>query len=1108
MSGQFLMVVLTSMGAMGPLVTNGDFEQVVAHKGQPTGDQGFGTWKLAPKLVTPAGWSLNTGYPGELSVLTTGAQSGKHCLRIRGLTKRGAHLFQPCKDVRPGNRYKVSLWVRGGKASVLFYEYFKDGTIAGTTVATCTAPADRWRQAVGLYTPPTEGFRTASLAVVVTQGKAACVDNVTIERMDAMAPGTDFKPVTLENDAVRMVIAGNGRLKSLVSKASGKEYAATQCPLTVMAAVRQDLHCPATRIRREGDVLVARFVDPDITARIKVTTRDGYFLFEVVDVEPADVTSLELLFPVKRLATTSWAFGGTYDDEFGLCHMAVTPNTRCGIGSRGAAVTASATWYRKHGMQGAKSVFLAVPFDRFLTTIQQMETDTGLPCPVLDGKWAKVSEPVRRSYLFVIGYADGDIDALIEYAKIGHFDTILFGKDDVLETHGHYRFHKTNFPQGLESFKRVVAKIHAAGLRAGLHLWGPTVSPNDPYVTPVPDDRLCYAACPPLAEDMDARSTVLVLKDQPSPLPKAVPSKVFPGRHIRVGDEIVSYGNADVGPPFRFTGCQRGALDTRAAAHKAGTGVRGLLTLHGFPLVDPDTTILKEIAERLGRIVNEAKLDMVYFDASDGIQDAYVDRWYYLQKWHLAFYKAFDHGVLYQTSNGTGSGILWHIVPRSASADGHGDLKGYVDRRLITILNMKKTFTAPDIGWYGLDMHWKPDQLEYVCGRCIGADGSISVQSNRTILENHPRAREIMEMIGRYERCRLADYFPESVKRRLREKKKDFRLFDDGRGGWTLWRAAYHEEHLVDKIDGKANVWTVVNDLGRPCRAAVEITRQAGEVAGAAEYDHPDALVLADFADMAAYGMSDRNQYEQYVVGGSKVLTADGPVSRGVTQQIVRSAAGGRHGKPCAVFTAKNAAEGGGWCGKGKRFAKPLDLSRSEALALWVHGDGKGEMFYFQLRDTAGRWANFNVPVHFTGWRFWAFPRQGQSGFDWERVDYVLFYLVNLPARATVSVKIGSPKALPMTTDREALAGLELAVGDKRFRLPVRLDPGRCITLDGLGGCTFWPGGMKPGRKLDVADATLTLQPGANKLALTVNDPEAYPGDVTVRVSRLWPLEP
>ena len=65
-------------------------------------------------------------------------------------------------------------------------------------------------------------------------------------------------------------------------------------------------------------------------------------------------------------------------------------------------------------------------------------------------------------------------------------------------------------------------------------------------------------------------------------------------------------------------------------------------------------------------------------------------------------------------------------VPRSASADGHGDLKGYLDQRMAGILQMRRTFTAADIGWYALDIHGRPDELEYVCAKALATDSSIS----------------------------------------------------------------------------------------------------------------------------------------------------------------------------------------------------------------------------------------------------------------------------------------------------------------------------------------------------------------------------------------------
>ena len=91
---------------------------------------------------------------------------------------------------------------------------------------------------------------------------------------------------------------------------------------------------------------------------------------------------------------------------------------------------------------------------------------------------------------------------------------------------------------------------------------------------------------------------------------------------------------------------------------------------------------------------------------------------------------------------------MWHIVPRSASADGHGDLKRYLDERLPGMLGMEANFTRPDVGWYYMYTDVRPDQIEYVCAKTIGLDSSISIETSRDAMEKHPRARQMMEMAG------------------------------------------------------------------------------------------------------------------------------------------------------------------------------------------------------------------------------------------------------------------------------------------------------------------------------------------------------------------------
>jgi len=1098
-----------------PLLKNGDFEATRQVRGTPHRDIGFGVWRLAANEA-PQRWTVNSAYPGELRLPAQDARSGERFLRIRAQEKRDAHIYQPCPKLRPGKWYKVAVWLRGGPSNVSFYEYFADKKIQVQTIIQRVVGPDEWTRAVGFYTPAKEKFRSASVALSVTRGAAADFDLLEIEEIRQPPAPASLKPITLQNDLVQLKISSRGLLTHLVCKATGKNYAAKDAPLPMLLAQHADAWVPVASIEQEGNLLAVQFLDPEVRVSLRVTPKKQYFAFEVVDVEPAGMEGLRLGWPVKRLKTHSGAMNGTYDDEFGLCYMGVTPNVRCRASVRGSAVVSlTGECFRQHGIKGARSALVAAPFGQFKAAIQAMERGTGLPCPMLDGRWARDSDVVRRSYLFATRMHEDDVDSLIDAAKLGHFDTILILKNAFLETHGHFRINRENFPDGLASLKRAAAKIHAAGLRAGLHVFGPSISPNDPYVTPKPDDRLLYFPCPPLVEPVDAKAKTLTLAAQPNLPPKLPRSRAFPGYHVRVDDEIIRYSDL-VGPPFRFIGCKRGACGTTAAPHAAGAQVRAMPSMWHFFLMNPDSTLLDEVTSHFARIVNECDIDMVYFDASDGITHAYMDRWYYLSKCHIAYYRKFKRDVLYQTSNGTGSQLWWHIVPRSASADGHGDLKWYLDQRLPGILRMKHNFTKSDIGWYGLDLGWTPDQLEYVCAKCLGADGSISVQANRHILENHPRAREIMETVGRYEQCRLANHFPETVKQKLLEKGKDFRLFDDGRGGWRILRAAYEPVKYIAALDGKSNVWTVNNDLGRPCRGAVEIWRSAS-VEFSAKYDDPRALVIEGFDDLTFYELSDRNQYEKYVRGAGRVVSPGGPVRKGVTQTLGKSDDAAPDGSPSAVYSATNTGDAYGWCGKGRRFAKPLDLSGYEALGLWVHGDGQRELFYFQLRDSAGRWCNCRAQVDFRGWRLLVFPTRAKGaaqssrvrmrdGFDWKQVDYLILYFNSIRSGAAVSVELGALKAIPTVRAGGPLATPTLTVNGKAVRIPVTLDRGQCVTTDGLGACTLWPGGMKPGRPVSPSAATFTIKPGPNRIVFACADPAEFGGDAAVRVSRLWPL--
>ncbi|MBM4082433.1 MAG: hypothetical protein FJ278_22200, partial [Planctomycetes bacterium] len=275
------------------LVQNGGFEAAQAVKGAPSADQGFGVWKLGEGNLAPGNWTLNPALPGELSVLSTGAHSGKNCVRIRGsFPQRPAHLFQPCPGVKAGKWYVVRAWVRSGRAKIGFYEYFQTGPMRTPTVLTVSDATDKWQECSGYYLAPSEGFKNASLAIMVDPGQSADVDDVQVEEAPAMPAPADLPPIVLENDLVRMKLSPLGALDEFACKKTGVDYAVKGMPL--FTATRRSGEAPVRLVERKGDRLEVAFADPSVKATLKLTTHRHYFTLAVERVTGDDVNWVQL----------------------------------------------------------------------------------------------------------------------------------------------------------------------------------------------------------------------------------------------------------------------------------------------------------------------------------------------------------------------------------------------------------------------------------------------------------------------------------------------------------------------------------------------------------------------------------------------------------------------------------------------------------------------------------------------------------------------------------------------------------------------------------------------------------------------------------------------
>lgn len=657
----------------------------------------------------------------------------------------------------------------------------------------------------------------------------------------------------------------------------------------------------------------------------------------------------------------------------------------------------------RHGLMPARFGLLAAPNDAFPDTMQRFEQAAGLPSPRPDGVWNKLSPRTKRSYLFITAFSEPQFEQVAAMAHRGGFDTILILQDSWTRGTGHYTINTDNFPGGLDALKATVQRFKQEGFHAGLHFLGASIYPPDPYITPVPDTRLVHDAEATLAADIDSAAGVIPTTEAPATFPAQDGGYEGTGAVLRIDDELMLYGGRAMEAPFGFGGCQRGYLGTVCAAHAKGARITHLRRSYGYCMFDMDTSLIDEVAGHFARVANACDIDMIYFDGSEALQG---DHWYYNARLHKAFFDRLDNkDIVLQASSFTH--YSWHILARSASADGHGDLKGYLDERSGCFTAFQHGMMPLDIGWYyGYDPSVTPDMFEYVLGATVAYNASMSFQVSIDAASRHPFMGDILDMIARYERLRLSGVVPEDMRARLQidsplaglkteeeraqaaEQRREYHLLAED--GHDVFQRVMYEPWR--EVHTGNDAWSVHVKQG-PARAGIQFQALPGPwKSPGPSYRAGTAVILESFDDLAPYGV--------------------GATLAQVTQDFHSTEEDVKEGVRCAVYAA-NSARGtnDGWACMEKTFSPPLDISAHQAIGLWLRGDAHGGAFKLQLTDGA-KAADYYISNDYTGWRYQQLPRHTPDAIDYAHLVTLAFYYNGLPANTAVSCAIDDVRAL------------------------------------------------------------------------------------------------
>jgi len=827
-----------------------------------------------------------------------------------------------------------------------------------------------------------------------------------------------------------------------------------------------------------------RFEFPNGTSLgFAVVTGEGFSFWRLASLDGLDTDKVKSIglaaLKVRRLANNSWAMNCTYDDHFAVAVMCAEINVlphRADVPAEGdmpAGVILGVDTVKAHGLTPGAFGIIACPRRKLEATIDAFEKAADLPNPHPAGAWSKISPLAKRDYLFITNFGEKDTEDLIRWAKRGDFPMILIGGESWSVTSGHYDINTNFFPGGLASLKRTFERLRAAGLRVGLHFPAAAVYVNDPYVTPKPDPRLFKDAWAELAEDVDEKATFIPTTAPPEGFPAEDGGYTGKGTCIQIGDELICYSELRLEPPYGFAGCSRGYHGTTPAAHSKGAPIAHLMRSYGYYLYDLDSTLADEVIGAACRTINAVRADMLYFDGSELLQG---DHWYYNAKMHNAYYRRLANKDTFIQASSY-SPYSWHMISRMASADGHGDLKKYLDERMPWFADYAANLMPLDIGWYYLyDPETTADQFEYILQKALGWGATISLQSNPQNLREHPEAEAILDLISTYSRLRRSGLVPEETRKLLREAGREYRLL---KNPLRLQRIVFGPWQVVAGLGKEGAEFQIEPAMDR-VRLGVQI-RCGGLARPGPAYYAPEAATLETFDDLRPYLREPSQELNVFVIGPDKA----GWTSDGVTQELAVEE-GGIDGGRCARYTATSTrADNAGWsCMMRRLVGAPIDLSWHKAIGFWLRGDGNGGFFKLQIRDDKYA-TDYYIGNDFTEWRYFQLLRPTQPSpepIDYSKVQYLAIYYNGLPAKKTVTMWVDDVKALA-ELDEAAIVNPSLAVGNQRLVFATTLREGERLVWFPGEAPEVIPARLGPRRKLATVKDMLLAEPSVVRLA-------------------------
>ena len=621
-----------------------------------------------------------------------------------------------------------------------------------------------------------------------------------------------MKSFIFENKRFCLTVSENAVAESLIYKETGEEmlslgenislFSLTQLrPFNnevKLAYMNKRTTFSANRIELDGNTITVSFEIIPCKAKVTFDVKDNYITFTLSDLiypENAygnlcmDLPPVEefriLQLPIKNRKYFGQWINAMWDENASACVLATMPEALIDSERRKGMRILTATAKKEIQLKGVTAALIVSGGkEEFLDTVDGFEHDFGLPL----GVESRRSPMINRSIYSARFIYPDNVDEHIRYAKMGGFDCMLMYYDNMCKiqgfnysTCGDYDFNE-KYPNGYEDLKKLLQKIKDAGITPGIHFLHTHVGINSRYVKESLDHRLNLTMHFTLSRPVGLHDDKIYVEQNPQNATTYDMCKV-----LKFGRELMFYEGYSTEKPYHFYGVKRGHWDTEAITHPRGE-IGGQLDVTEYSgtsiYLNQHTDMQEEVGAKLAALYN-CGFEFVYFDGSEGTNPPFE---YHVPNAQYRVLKKMDNPPLF-CEGAAKAHFSWHFISGGNAFDTFKMevFKRMIDRHPLAEASVAmQDFTRVNFGWWSFYEETQKDIYEYGTSRAFAWDCPITMYGRLDRLGSHPRAKDILEVLRRWEYARKNNILSKEEKEMLKTCGQEHTLLINEDGGYEL----------------------------------------------------------------------------------------------------------------------------------------------------------------------------------------------------------------------------------------------------------------------------------------------------------------------------------